>query len=374
MAGIYIHIPFCKQKCTYCDFHFSTRFSSYRDEMLKSMLKEIELNKEYVGNETIETIYFGGGTPSLLKSEEIKYFIDCIYQHFQVSEFSEITLEANPDDISYEKVLTWKEIGINRLSIGVQSFDEKDLTWMNRAHTATESLECVKNAQQAGIDNISIDLIYGLPNMDVARWKKQVQKAIQLDVKHISAYCLTVEEKTALNHLVQKGKLIPAHSDLQVKHFEILQHELKIAGFEHYEISNFAKQNYISKHNSSYWLGKKYLGIGPSAHSFDGKSRKWNISNNPAYIKEINRNGDYFEIERLTSKDRFNELILTGLRTKWGVSLNKLHELYPFSNEFEDSLSQFIHENHVQIIDNQIVLTDSGKNIADYVAQTLFIC
>jgi oxygen-independent coproporphyrinogen-3 oxidase len=374
MAGIYIHIPFCKQKCTYCDFHFSTRFSSYRDEMLKSMLKEIELNKDFVGNESIETIYFGGGTPSLLTSKEIKDFIDSLKRYFQVSEFSEITLEANPDDISFEKALAWKKLGINRLSIGIQSFDEEDLTWMNRAHTAKESLECVKNAQKAGIDNISVDLIYGLPNMDTDRWRKQVHQAIQLDVKHISAYCLTVEDKTALNHLVQKGKLIPAHSDLQIEHFEILQDELKTVGFEQYEISNFAKPNFISKHNSSYWFGKKYLGIGPSAHSFDGKSRKWNISNNHIYIKEINKNGNYFENEQLTSKDRFNELILTGLRTKWGVSLNKLQELLPLNKEFKKSLNQFITENQIQKINDQIVLTDSGKNIADYIAQTLFIC
>ncbi len=373
MAGIYIHIPFCKQKCTYCDFHFSTNFSTYRTNMLDCMLKELELRSVELKDEQIETIYFGGGTPSLLNSTEILAFIEKVKSLHQVSKTAEITLEANPDDISQSSILEWKNAGINRLSIGIQSFDNEDLTWMNRAHNSDESLKAVKICQEAGISNISIDLIYGLPNMDVNRWEKQLNLAISLNVSHISAYCLTVEEKTALHKLVETKKILPAENELQALHFELLQKKLKEADFIQYEISNFGKEGFFSKHNSSYWKGEKYQGIGPSAHSFDRKTRSWNIANNPVYIKKISENILPSEIEILSNKDFFNEMLLIGLRTIWGVSLDKLNEIEPPSAIFTSKINKLLSENKAEIKNQQLILNSNGMLFADSIAQDLFL-
>lgn len=373
MAGIYIHIPFCKQKCTYCDFHFSTSYQSYYYSMIACLQKELIARKDELENQVIETIYFGGGTPSLLNVAELEKLIQTVNEEYNCAENLECTLEANPDDIILQEVEAWKSAGINRLSIGIQSFDPEDLLWMNRAHSADEGLNCIRLAQQAGIENISLDLIYGLPNMDNDRWMKQINQAIELNVTHISAYCLTVEEKTALHQLVKKKQIQPASNEQQSEQFELLISALKNAGFEHYEISNFAKPGFISKHNSNYWKGIHYLGIGPSAHSFDGNSRSWNIANNQQYIRLINASEIVFEKEILSLKDQFNELLLIGLRTSWGVDMTALQEKLTFSEEFKRNLSDFQSKDWLKIVDNQIILTDEGKHWADFIAQELFV-
>jgi oxygen-independent coproporphyrinogen III oxidase len=372
MAGIYIHIPFCKQKCTYCDFHFSTTFSKYRDKMLNAMLLEIEFRSSEI-NEEIETIYFGGGTPSLLNSDEINEFLRKIKLLHQVSKDVEITLEANPDDISKTTILAWKNIGINRLSIGLQSFDEEDLTWMNRAHTSNESLEAVEIAKNNGLDNISIDLIYGLPNMDLNRWEKQINLALDLGVKHISAYCLTVEEKTVLYRYVQSKKLIPVDNEMQSLHFDLLQKKLKENDYIQYEVSNFGKENYFSKHNSSYWKGKSYQGIGPSAHSYDSTSRSWNISQNLQYISALEKGHLPSEKEVLSEKDQFNEALLIGLRTIWGVSLEKLEKLVPLKSDYKTKIEELIQEKKAKIVNRNLILTPKGLHFADKIAMELFV-
>ena len=373
MAGIYIHIPFCKQKCTYCDFHFSTSYQSYYDSMIACLQKELIARKDELENQVIETIYFGGGTPSLLNVAELEKLIQTVNEEYNCAENLECTLEANPDDITLQEVEAWKSAGINRLSIGIQSFDPEDLLWMNRAHSADEGLNCIRLAQQAGIENISLDLIYGLPNMANDRWMKQINQAIELNVTHISAYCLTVEEKTALHQLVKKKQIQPASNEQQSEQFDLLISTLKNAGFEHYEISNFAKPGFISKHNSNYWKGIHYLGIGPSAHSFDGKARSWNIANNQQYIRLINASEIVFEKEILSLKDQFNELLLIGLRTSWGVDMTALQEKLTFSEEFKRNLSDFQSKDWLKIVDNQIILTDEGKHWADFIAQEFFV-
>jgi oxygen-independent coproporphyrinogen-3 oxidase len=341
--------------------------------MIACLQKELIARKDELENQVIETIYFGGGTPSLLNVAELEKLIQTVNEEYNCAENLECTLEANPDDIILQEVEAWKSAGINRLSIGIQSFDPEDLLWMNRAHSADEGLNCIRLAQQAGIENISLDLIYGLPNMDNDRWMKQINQAIELNVTHISAYCLTVEEKTALHQLVKKKQIQPASNEQQSEQFELLISALKNAGFEHYEISNFAKPGFISKHNSNYWKGIHYLGIGPSAHSFDGNSRSWNIANNQQYIRLINASEIVFEKEILSLKDQFNELLLIGLRTSWGVDMTALQEKLTFSEEFKRNLSDFQSKDWLKIVDNQIILTDEGKHWADFIAQELFV-
>ncbi len=373
MAGIYIHIPFCKQRCSYCDFHFSTTFQSYRQSMIESLVVEIEKRVSYLENKEVETIYFGGGTPSLLTSDELKLILDSISDKYTISKFPEITLEANPDDISREKLVSWKQVGINRLSIGLQSFREEDLKWMNRAHTSEESLTCVALAKEEGFNNISVDLIYGLPNFTLEDWRKNIQTVIDFGINHISAYCLTVEDKTALSKWVSAKKIIPANEDEQSEQFEVLVSELEKAGIEQYEISNFSKLNAESKHNSNYWKGKHYLGIGPSAHSFNGFSRSWNISNNLQYIKNIKIESDWFETEILSFNDQFNELILIGLRTSIGVSLKKLNSIQEPNENFWKKIKSMEKSEWLVVTNEFIFLTKSGRLKADYIASELFI-
>ena len=340
--------------------------------MISCIMRELFLRKIELENQLVETIYFGGGTPSLLNESDLCKIIQVIKTEFLCADDIECTLEANPDDITYESVKHWKNAGINRLSIGIQSFDQEDLLWMKRAHTAEEGLNCIEIAQSAGVRNISLDLIYGLPNMDNTRWLKQINKAVDLGVTHISAYCLTVEEKTALHQMVRSKKIAPASNERQSEQFEILISTLNNAGFTHYEISNFSKAGFISKHNSNYWKGVHYLGIGPSAHAFNGVSRSWNIANNHQYMKLVQNNEIWYESEILTIKDQFNELLLTGLRTIWGVNLKQLEKLSPFSQEFKIQLNDFKSKDWVTISDNQLILTEAGKHWADRIAQGLF--
>src|SRR6188474_1939990 len=337
MAGIYIHIPFCRQACHYCNFHFSTSLR-YKNELLDSLLKETELQKDYLGNELVETIYFGGGTPSILQISDLRLQIEKIRETFNISKNAEITLEANPDDVNEEKLTGWKEIGINRLSIGVQSFFEEDLLWMNRAHNAKQAIDNLQLAIKQ-FDNITIDLIYGHPLLSNEKWKQNVEKVIALNIPHISCYALTVEPKTPLSKMIKEKKKEDIQQEKQAEQFLLLMQWLEDAGYEHYEISNFAKPSFRSRHNSSYWQGKKYLGLGPSAHSFNGESRQWNISNNNVYIESLAGNKIPFEKEILTQSQKTNEYIMTALRTKEGLDLKELsaalgHELRNASKKF----------------------------------------
>lgn len=373
MAGIYLHIPFCKQKCSYCDFHFSTTFHAYREKMIKSLVQELITRKETLQDEPIKTIYFGGGTPSLLTEMELSELITTVYDHYQVISSPEITLEANPDDIDEEKVKHWKKAGVNRLSIGLQSFNPTVMQWMNRAHSVEQSLACIPIAQQAGITNISIDLIYGLPDLTMEAWENEIETALKLGVQHISAYCLTIEDKTALASWVKSKKINAPSNELQALQFQLLQEKLIKAGFDHYEISNFGLPDFYSRHNSSYWKGDKYIGIGPSAHSFDGTHRSWNIANNTRYIKGIESNQPEYDFEKLTPENKFNELLLVGLRTKWGVDLTQLASILPLPMAFTETLNSFILKGWVEQTGNEICLTQDGKSWADKIAEDLFI-
>jgi oxygen-independent coproporphyrinogen III oxidase len=373
VAGIYIHIPFCKQKCTYCDFHFSTTFEGYRNEMIQAMRAEIRLRgADFLDNVPLQTIYFGGGTPSLLHEAELKVLLDTIREEFDCTQVQEITLEANPDDLSDEQLAVWKKLGVNRLSIGIQSFRAQDLEWMNRAHTVDEALDAVSRAQAVGFDNLTVDLMYGLPELDDEQWLAHLNTVVQSGVPHISAYCLTVEQKTALHHLVEKGKLKVASEDEQASQFELMVNLLTSSGYEHYEISNFAKPGMHAVHNRNYWLNRKYLGIGPSAHSYDGERRYWNVANNSAYIKSLQAGQLPAEEEVLTPENRFNEYLLTGLRTKWGVSLDELHAILPVPDSFHTKLESFQQARDLQLCDKRVVLTPQGRLKADYIASELF--
>jgi len=370
--GIYIHIPFCKQKCHYCDFHFSTSLK-YKDDLITALITEIELQKNFLNKEVIETIYFGGGTPSVLSVEELKRILDKVFTKFEVVSNPEITLEGNPDDFTLEKLKELKQAGINRLSIGIQSFNNEDLVWMNRAHDSNQASKCVKDAQSLGFDNITIDLIYGLPEMSMEAWKTNLKKALALDVQHISAYNLTVEEGTALHHFVKTGKSKPVNDESGAEQFETLINTLEANNFAQYEISNFGKEGFFSKHNSSYWRGKKYLGIGPSAHSFNGNVRQWNVSNNSKYIKALKENKIPFESEELSKEDKYNEYILLGLRTIWGCEFSHIES--NFGKEGLNALKNDLASYKDQIIlsEDKFFLNRKGRAFADRIASELFI-
>jgi len=373
MSGIYLHIPFCAKKCSYCDFHFSTTFEAYRNEMIACLVEEINLRAPLWSDCKLDTIYFGGGTPSLLKPQELKHLFDAIVAHFDVSNISEITLEANPDDCSEENIRAWKQMGVNRLSIGIQSTTPTQLTWMNRTHNAEEGMQAVKRAIALGIDQISVDLIYGLPDLSVADWEAQLREITALPIQHISAYCLTIEERTPLAAWVKKGVIHPVDADMQSLHFECMVAVLNTAGFEQYEISNFARKEAYAKHNSSYWLGKKYLAIGPSAHGFDGKDRYWNVANNQQYMRALMNKQLDQEVEVLSNFDRFNERVMVGLRTKWGVKLHELLELCSPGPDWYEQVESFKTSGKLAEDNGALVLTESGRLLADAIAAELFL-
>jgi oxygen-independent coproporphyrinogen-3 oxidase len=372
LAGIYLHIPFCKQACHYCDFHFSTSLKR-KSEMIQAIADELILRKSEI-SETVETIYFGGGTPSLLTIVEIQFLIHTIQQNFEVSELPEITLEANPDDLTEEKILELADSPINRLSIGIQSFFEDDLKFMNRSHSASESKDCLSVANRH-FENITIDLIYGVPNMSIDKWTENLQIALDFGVNHISSYALTVEPKTALDVFIKSGKLPPLDEQLASDHFDILVEETKKNGFVHYEISNFGKPDFFSKHNTSYWQGKQYLGVGPSAHSFKGKERSWNVSNNAKYIKSIQDKILPREVEKLSLNDQFNEYIMTGLRTIWGVSLEKVRQEYgeTYKLHLLNEVEGYQRMGLLEINNNIVIATQKGKFLVDGIASELFM-
>ena len=341
--------------------------------MIATMLVELKERRDFCEGERIETIYFGGGTPSLLSKAEIGLFLQSIRENFDLIADPEISLEANPDDCVESNLREWKSIGINRLSIGIQSFKTSDLEWMNRAHTAEEAKNCVQLARKEGFDNLTIDLMYGLPNLSESEWKDHVQTAINWGVPHISSYCLTVEENTLLEKKVNAGELKIANNEDQSRQFEILVELLSQNGIEQYEISNFAKPGFESKHNSNYWKGVSYLGIGPSAHSFVGNTRQWNVANNSKYMKNVENSTSYFESETLSAADQFNELLLTGLRTIYGVPLDHLAELSSIDPLFENKLQEFQSNGWMLQKEQRIYLTKEGRLRADYIAAELFV-
>ena len=373
MSGIYIHIPFCKQACHYCDFHFSTNLKK-KEEMVLALAKEIQLRKNEFQDEIVETIYFGGGTPSILSIEDLRFLIDEIYRNYKVVENPEITVEANPDDLTENRIIELSKNKVNRLSIGIQSFFEDDLKLMNRAHNVEEAKKCLEIATQY-FDNISIDLIYGVPKMSNEKWLQNIETALSFGVPHISSYALTVEPKTALHSFIQKGIIPQPDDEVAQEHFHILVDKLSENGFIHYELSNFGKENFFSKNNSSYWLGKKYIGIGPSAHSYDGKNRGWNISNNSLYIKSIQENKLPIEIETLTKTDRYNEYIMTGLRTIWGVSLERIEQEFgkTYLGYLNRQSAKFIEDHLLFVDDNILRTTKKGKFLSDGIASDLFL-
>ncbi|TPG32609.1 radical SAM family heme chaperone HemW [Flavobacterium pectinovorum] len=372
MSGIYIHIPFCKQACHYCDFHFSTSMKK-KDVMVLALAKEIIMRKSEFKDDVVETIYFGGGTPSVLSNKEINFLISEVYKNYKVVENPEITLEANPDDLSTERIIELSKSPINRLSIGIQSFYEEHLKMMNRAHNSAEAINCLTEATKY-FDNISLDLIYGIPGLTDEMWKKNIETALSFGIPHISSYALTVEPKTTLRKLIDTGKIAEPQDEVASNHFMILVDTLQKNGFIHYELSNFGKENYFSKNNSAYWLGKKYIGIGPSAHSYDGEKRGWNIANNSLYLKSIQDNILPMETEILSKSDRYNEYIMTGLRTIWGVSLERIETEFglEYLNYLKKQIQKFLDDDLLSIENNILKPTTKGKFLTDGIASDLF--
>ncbi len=373
MAGIYIHIPFCKQACHYCDFHFSTSLKK-KEEMLQALEKELVMRKGELGEEVVETIYFGGGTPSVLDTQETDRLIQAVWDHYAVVEDPEITLEANPDDLSSEKLRQLAASKVNRLSIGIQSFFEEDLKFMNRAHNAEQARSALGEAREL-FDNISIDLIYGIPIADDKRWEENISLALSYAIPHISSYALTVEPGTALKKFIEKGVVPPVDDERAEAQFQHLVRRLEGEGFVHYELSNFGKPGYFSRNNTAYWQGKTYLGIGPSAHSFNGQQRSWNISNNTLYIKGIQQGKVPSETEILTQRDRYNEYVMTGLRTMWGVSLQSIEQ--EFGSHFREYLMEqaerHITDRYLYLDGDTIRVSQKGKFLSDGLAADLFM-
>lgn len=372
---LYLHIPFCKQACHYCDFHFSTNLSQ-KSALIEAIGRELVLQKDYLPTTHLDTIYVGGGTPSLLTETELGYLFDLIHQHFTVSDTAEITLEANPDDLTADKLAVLHQY-VNRLSIGLQTFSEDALRWMNRAHTATEAEQCVRLARNAGFDNLSIDLIYGIPPLSDGGevWQYDLNRALSLDVSHISAYALTIEPDTVFGRWTKKGQLKPIDENLAADHFEQLTSALKRAGYEHYEISNFAKPGHYARHNTAYWQQDPYLGVGPSAHSYNGHSRQFNVANNARYVQALATEVVPAEVEILTLSDRVNDYLLTGLRTQWGCSVAQLDTLLGanFRQKQATELADLQQRGWLQLQPDPLRLTEAGKLFADRVAASLFV-
>ncbi len=373
MAGIYLHIPFCKQACHYCDFHFSTNLKK-KDEMLWALQQELRIRKDEFKDAAVSTIYFGGGTPSVLTSREIEQLIRTVYQNYKVVDDPEITLEANPDDLSSQKLKELAASAVNRLSIGIQSFFEEDLKLMNRAHNAEQAKASLREATSM-FNNISIDLIYGIPNAGHERWKSNIRTALSFNVPHISSYALTVEPRTALQKFIEKGMIPDVDDEVAEEQFHMLMSELGKEGFVHYELSNFGKPGYFSRNNTAYWQGKTYMGIGPSAHSFNGTQRSWNIAHNIKYIQAMEQGELPQEVETLSQRDRYNEYVMTGLRTMWGVSLHKVKN--EFGQHFHDYLLQqagrHISEQFLFLDGDTLLVTKQGKFLSDGLAADLFM-
>lgn len=373
MAGIYIHIPFCKKACHYCNFHFSTQ-TQHIHSFVEALLNEIELRRDYI-NTPIQTIYFGGGTPSLLSAEQIRSIIEKLQLNFDLSNLQEFTLEANPDDININKLSEWNAIGINRLSIGIQSFQKESLAWMNRAHIVDQSHQAIQMAQEAGFNNISIDLIYGTPHYTKEHLLADLKIIEDYKIPHVSCYALTVEEKTALHSMIEKGKIENVKTEVQAEHFEIIVDYLNKIGFEHYEISNFAKPGNRSKHNSSYWKGIPYLGLGPSAHSFNGSSRQWNVANNALYMQSLEKRALPFEIELLDQVAQYNEYMMISLRCMEGFDLKHIESSFgkAYSEHTQNVIQTLAQKDIFEQKSTGYCLKKSAKFLADGIASEFFI-
>jgi oxygen-independent coproporphyrinogen-3 oxidase len=373
MAGIYIHIPFCKQACHYCNFHFSTSMK-LKNDFLDALLKEITLRRNYLESEKVNTIYFGGGTPSLLSAEELKRIMDVLYAVSEVEPEAEITFEANPDDVDALRLSTWKENGVNRLSIGIQSFFKEDLLWMNRAHTELQAKECINLAKQAGFHNMSIDLIYGTPTLTDDRWLHNLQTAVSMNIPHLSCYALTVEPGTALDSMTRKKKVQLVNNDDQARQFLLMTEFLCSNGYEHYEISNFSLPGKRSRHNSSYWSGANYIGLGPSAHSFKAASRQWNVANNALYIKSLAAGQLPFEQEFLSASQQFNEYVMTSLRTMEGSDVEVVRRKFgdEVADDLEKNVAKFVERGWMRKQNGMLILSEEGKLFADGIAAELF--
>lgn len=374
MAGIYIHIPFCRKRCHYCDFFKSTDFSQ-KARLLAGLKKELESRASEMASDKINTIYLGGGTPSVLLIDELKDLINTIHQNYQVSPEAEVTMEANPDDLSHAKLSAIRQIGFNRLSMGIQSFIESDLKLMNRRHGVMQAIQSVKWAKKAGFSNISIDLIYGLPNQNLEEWERNVRIAVELDVQHISAYNLTYHEGTVFYEQLKKGILKELPDELNLQQFELLIRILKEAGFEHYEISNFCKPGLYSQHNSSYWKSRKYLGIGPSAHSYDLQSRSWNVSSISKYLHGLENDEPYSETEILTEQDRYNDYIITGIRTIWGISEEYIQTEFSskYFIHFQKSREKYLQSGHLTCTSGKVSLSNEGLFISDKITTDFMV-
>ncbi len=374
MAGIYIHIPFCRKACHYCDFHFSTSFKT-KEDVLKAISLELQKRKQELNGEAIQTIYFGGGTPSLLTKQELAGILQTIHSEFSVSSDAEITLEANPEDIDSETAQGWKDLGVNRLSIGIQSFDDKILTWMNRAHNAEQAMAGVSAVQNTGITNITIDLIYGVHSRSQAAWEDEIERALRLNVPHISAYCLTIEPDTVFGHQAAKGKQLAHLDENSSQEFLALVNRLSENNINLYEVSNFSKPYLESKHNSNYWNGLNYLGAGPGAHSFVNDTRRWNVSNNAVYSKAVQKGDSYHEQEQLSASDKYNEYIMTNLRRVGGVNLETIEQSFQldFKKEFNSEINAYLADKKLLMRDDKIRLTLDGFLLADRIASDFFI-
>jgi oxygen-independent coproporphyrinogen-3 oxidase len=374
MAGIYIHIPFCRSKCHYCNF-FSVASVKNKKQILDSLREEIFLQRNFLEGKEIQSIYFGGGTPSVLDPIEINQIEEEINKYYPLSKNAEITLEANPDDLYEKKIREYMKTGINRISIGVQSFHDDDLSWLNRIHSASQALNVIKETQSAGINNISIDLIYGIPGLTNEKWEQNLETAFKTGVQHISAYSLTVEPRTALDVLIQKKKLPAPEEEMIIDHFKLLMSRMKEKGFIHYEISNFCMEGFYSKHNSMYWSGEHYLGLGPSAHSFNGLSRQWNVSGIQQYIENIRRKERWFDFEILTLEQKYNEYVMTSLRTMWGCDTGKIRKEFgnKVASRFSSLVSRYLKSGEMIEKGGVHYLTDEGKLFADGIAAELFM-
>jgi putative oxygen-independent coproporphyrinogen III oxidase len=373
MAGIYIHIPFCRHKCNYCNF-YSLASTRNMEQVSHAIISELQQRKDYIASQKIETIYFGGGTPSLLETSEIENILDAVYKNFSVEKNAEITLEANPDDLTPEKLIALKKAGVNRLSIGIQSFRQEDLDFLSRTHTSSHVTQCITDAQQAGFQNLSIDLIYGIPTLSDEGWELNLQKAYSLGIPHISAYSLTVEAKTPLEVMIRKGKMKPVDENLSLSHYHILCRLMQQNGYEHYEVSNFCLPGAYSRHNTAYWQGKHYLGLGPSAHSFNGISRSWNVANIAKYIESAASGKVESEQEMLSQIMQLNEYIMTSLRTIWGCNLGLVREKFGAgaAENLLENAQCFIEKEQMVYRDGKLILTVEGRLFSDGISAELF--
>ena len=374
MAGIYLHIPFCKQKCAYCDF-FSVANTKLKDDFVKAICKEIVQRKDYLGNKIVQTIYFGGGTPSMLSAKEIEAILETIHKNYKVDLNNEISLEANPDDLDSDYLRDIIKVGINRLSIGVQSFHDKDLQVMKRKHNKEQARRSIINAQEIGFKNISVDLIYGLPELTLKKWEENINEILRLNIQHISAYHLTIELKTGFYKLHKNKKIKLPSEDESLDQFKMLIEKTAENGFLHYEISNFAKDGSISLHNTNYWMDVKYLGLGPSAHSYNLTSRQWNISNLQVYSDRILKGQSVIEMEKLSINEKYNEFVITSLRTMWGLNTKKLKSAYGnnFERHFLDKSKALIEKNLIVKSGNNFILTKKGMFISDSLMEYFMI-